>query len=51
MDFGEDAEDYRWMPVANLLEVVVRFWRDFFRIYLPFPDVPASKHHVDEAPL
>ena len=47
IDYGEDAGEHRWMPVAHLLEVVVRLWRDFFRIYCPVPNVPASKHHVD----
>ena len=35
------------MPAGFLLEVVVRFWRDFFRTYRPDLDLPASRHHVD----
>ncbi len=30
IDFGEDAARHRWLPAGHLLEVVVRFWRDFF---------------------
>jgi len=47
IDLGEDAGEHRWLYTANLLEVVVRFWRDFFRLYLPLPELPISKHHVD----
>jgi hypothetical protein len=47
IDFGEEAAEHRWLPGGHLLEVVVRFWRDFFRMYLPVPEVPASRHHVD----
>jgi len=47
IDFGEDEGVHRWMPAAHLLEIVVRLWRDFFRLYCPIPPGPASKHHVD----
>jgi hypothetical protein len=47
IDFGEDAARHRWLPAGHLLEVVVRFWRDFFRRYLPVPAIPASRHHID----
>ncbi|MBY4611616.1 hypothetical protein K6M90_28745 [Rhizobium sp. 9T] len=47
IDWGETAGDQRWFPAAHLLEVVVRFWRDFFRKYRPADDLPASRHHVD----
>jgi len=47
IDLGEDAAEQRWLPAAHLLEVVVRFWRDFFRKYLPSDNQPVSPHHVD----
>ncbi|MBW9089833.1 hypothetical protein JNB91_18630 [Rhizobium wenxiniae] len=47
IDLGEEAGDQRWLPAAHLLEVVVRFWRDFFQKYLPSPDLPVSAQHVD----
>jgi hypothetical protein len=47
IDYGEGAGVHRWQPAAHLLEIVVRFWRDFFRAYRPSADLPASKHHVD----
>lgn len=47
IDCGEDAAENRWLPAAHLLEVVVRFWRDFLRKYRPDLDLPVSKHHVD----
>ncbi|MBY0318302.1 MAG: hypothetical protein K2X72_06220 [Reyranella sp.] len=47
IDYGEDAGEHRWMPAAHLLEVVVRFWRDFFKKYRPGEDIPVSAHHVD----
>jgi hypothetical protein len=43
--FGEDEDGY--MPAGDLLEIVVRFWRDFFRAYRPDLNLPASRHHVD----
>jgi hypothetical protein len=42
----EPAAELRFLPAAHLLEAVVRFWRDFFRTYLPSPNLPASKHHI-----
>ncbi len=47
IDWGEDAGKHRWLPAAHLLEVVVRFWRDFFRSYLPSVGLHVSIHHVD----
>jgi len=47
IDYGEDAGDCRWQSAAHLLEVVVRFWRDFFRTYRRGADLPFSKRHVD----
>lgn len=47
IDWGEAAGDLRWQPAGHLLEVVVRFWRDFFHNYLPETDLPVSRHHVD----
>ncbi|MHC2791215.1 hypothetical protein ACVINZ_000227 [Mesorhizobium jarvisii] len=47
IDWGEASGEHRWQPAAALLEVVVRFWRDFFCKYLPSPDLPASRHHID----
>lgn len=50
IDYGEGAgELHRWQPAGHLLEVVVRFWRDFFRKYRPSPALPESKYHVDGA--
>ena len=46
VDLGEDAGDERFTPAARFLEVVVRFWRDFFRAYMPDPDLPVSRHHA-----
>ncbi|MBG1233726.1 hypothetical protein [Aestuariivirga litoralis] len=46
IDWGEEAGELRWQPALTLLEIVVRFWRDFFREYLPADDLPASRHHV-----
>jgi len=47
IDLGEGASEHRWLPAAYLLEVVVRFWRDFFRRFHPRLDLPISKYHVD----
>ena len=46
IDNGERTEPHRYMPVANLLEVVVRFWRDFFKAYRPGCSVVHSQHHA-----
>ena len=37
LDFGPEAAEYRWIPAAMLLEVVVRFWREVFEKYAPTP--------------
>jgi len=47
IDLGEEAAEHRWLYTVDLIEVVVRFWRDFFRLYLSIPELPASRHHVD----
>ena len=47
LDLGDEAAEHRWLYAVDLIEVVVRFWRDFFRAYLPAPQISASKHHVD----
>jgi len=47
IDWGAGAGEHRWMPALHLLEIVVRFWRNFFRLYLPALDLPESPHHVD----
>lgn len=47
LDFGEAAFEHRYRPAVDLLEVVVRFWRDFFNTYRPQMNVTPSKHHVD----
>jgi hypothetical protein len=47
IDYGEDAGDHRWLTATCLLEVVLRFWRDFFAKYHPPPNLPVSSHHVD----
>jgi len=49
IDYGEGAGEHQFQPAAHLLEVVVRFWRDFFRADRPSPDLSESKHHL--APL
>jgi len=35
VDTGPEAEEHRWMPVGQLLYVVVRFWLEFFEGYAP----------------
>ena len=35
VDNGPEAEEHRWMPVGQLLYVVVRFWLEFFEGYAP----------------
>ena len=46
LDLGGDAgEHHRWLPAADLLEVVVRFWRDFFKKFRPTANLTHSKHH------
>ena len=39
-------DPHRFLPVAHLLEVSVRFWRDFFRLYRPECAVEHSVHHA-----
>lgn len=47
VDLGEGVGEWRLKPAAHLLEVVVRFWRDFFQAYRPEAAVQHSPHHVD----
>ena len=42
----DEAGETRYLAAADLLEAVVRFWRDFFRIYRPDVMVEPSKHHT-----
>lgn len=35
--------DPKNLPVSQLLEVVIRFWRDFLRTYGPYRDLPVGK--------
>ena len=43
IDMGGDDPGSRYMHIATLLEVVVRFWRDFLRAYGPYPELPVGK--------
>jgi len=44
IDHGEEAGVHQFMTVAMLLEVVVRFWRDFFKSFSPYrDDLPKGK--------
>jgi hypothetical protein len=44
IDNGEGAGEHRFMMIPMLLEVVVRFWRDFFRTCSPYrDDLPKGK--------
>jgi hypothetical protein len=45
LDLGNGAGEGRWLPAAYLLEVVVRFWRDFFRRFKPTVSLVHSEHH------
>jgi hypothetical protein len=42
-DFGPEAAEHRWLPAAMLLEVVVRFWREFFEKYAPPVSISKSE--------
>ena len=46
-DFDPEAAEHRWMPASMLLEVVVRFWREFFEKYAPSPPPEARKTVAD----
>lgn len=47
IDHGEEAGVHQFMLVPDLLEVVVRFWRDFLRNYSPFRDeLPKGKTNL-----
>jgi hypothetical protein len=39
----------RFLPVSHLLEVVIRFWRDFLRLFSPYAaDVPVGKTELSK---
>jgi hypothetical protein len=42
IDYGEATGAYRWRTAGALLDVVVRFWREFFFSYHPDPVVRAT---------
>ena len=42
IDYGAGSGQHRWRTAAALLDVVVRFWREFFARYHPDPTVRAS---------
>lgn len=46
IDWGEDMPiGERFLQASFVLEVVVRFWRDFLRLYRPNPDRTDSTYH------
>jgi hypothetical protein len=45
LDLGGETGEHRWLPVAHLIEIVVRFWRDFFTQFRPTANLTHSKHH------
>lgn len=48
VDLGAEAgPEHRYKLAGEVLEAVVRFWRDFFSIYRPDVTIPPSRHHVD----
>jgi hypothetical protein len=47
IDLGEGAgPDQRYMPAINLIEVCVRFWRDFFKAHRPDVALIHSTNHA-----
>jgi hypothetical protein len=40
IDYGEEAVEQRYLTALELLEGVVRFWREFFERYRPAADSP-----------
>jgi hypothetical protein len=42
INFGEGAAEHQYYAASTLLEVVLRFWRDFFLKYRPIPNLPVS---------
>jgi hypothetical protein len=47
-DFGEGAGDQlRYLPVLNIVEAVVRFWRDTLRNLHPGVLIKSSTHHCE----
>jgi hypothetical protein len=46
LDLGEGAGEQRWLPAAHLIEVVVRFWRDFFKRFRPTVALVHSEYHA-----
>ena len=51
IDNGPEAGEVhnRYMPAAMLLEVVVRFWREFFEKYAPPLNPEASTNRAESA--
>lgn len=43
IDMGGGDPGLQYMDIAMLLEVVIRFWRDFLRAYAPYPSLPVGK--------
>jgi hypothetical protein len=48
IDYGEEAGEHQQKAAISLIEVVVRFWRDFFRLYRPDVGVKHSQNHIRE---
>jgi chromosome segregation ATPase len=48
LESNERADDglTRWIPAAHLIDVVIRFWRDFFKRFRPTVALVHSEHHV-----
>jgi hypothetical protein len=42
------AEVWQSMPLSMLIEVVIRFWRDFLRTYGPYDPLPAGRTKLSE---
>jgi hypothetical protein len=42
LDHGPGSGPHRWQTAASLIDVVVRFWREFFSRHHPNPDVRAK---------
>jgi hypothetical protein len=42
------ATEPRYLPMDQLLEVVIRFWRDFLRMYGPYESLPEGETKLSE---
>jgi hypothetical protein len=40
--------DPKNLTIADLLEVVIRFWRKFLRDHAPYKDLPVGKTQLSE---